>query len=123
MIKDKTMGQWLNLVHTSPKFVIRMGAEQENANVVSPPVVPKGDGEYLVAGQTELKNGSQIPSVFLVDTNAGGTLVGAYWHIAGAWWDFQDRPAVFEALSVSEAEAFPFDWSYAVALEEDIFHD
>ncbi|MEL6563227.1 MAG: hypothetical protein AAFQ59_02195 [Pseudomonadota bacterium] len=123
MEKDKTTVQWLNLVHTSPTFVIRMGGEKDNANVLSPPVVPNNDGEYWIAGETVLKNGVKLKSVFRVDTNAGGTLVGAYWRIADAWWDFQNRPAVLDALSAEEKEIFPFDWSYAVALEEDIFHD
>jgi len=122
MEQDKTTVQWLNLVHSSPSFVIRHGAEGENANVRSPAIVPNNDGEYWISGETVLKNGHSLPSVFRVDTNAGGTLVGAYWRISEQWWDFQNRPAVFEALGITEADAFPFDWSYAVKLEEDIFH-
>lgn len=88
-----------------------------------PPVVPKNDGEYWIAGQTRLGNGTDIPSVFCADTDTGGTLLGVYWRIADAWWDFQNRPAVLDALNTTEAEAFPFDWSYSVPLTEDSFHD
>lgn len=46
MLSDKATIQWLNLVHMSPRFVIRIGNAKERPVVQSPKVVPKNDGEY-----------------------------------------------------------------------------
>ena len=119
---DHATIQWLSLLQSSPEFVVKVGSDAESATVVCLNLVPKDTGEYWVSGTTVLKNGVEIPSVFRVDTNAGGALIGAYWYIDDEWWNFQDRPGVFEALGYKEAEIFPFDWAYAVNLEDDMFH-
>lgn len=75
-----------------------------------------------MSGVTRLRSGAELESVFRVDTNGGGEFVGVYWKIGGKWWDFTERPAVFDALKLDQADVFPFDWSYAVPLAEDIFH-
>ncbi|QEM80903.1 hypothetical protein [Halomonas binhaiensis] len=122
METNTTIVQWLNLVHSSPTFVIRVGGSNENATVECLNVVPKDDGEYWMSGTTILKNGAEIPSVFRIDTNTGGTLAGAYWWIKEKWWDFQNQPDVFKELGVEKSEIFPFDWRCVVDLEEDIYH-
>ncbi len=122
MIEDQETVQWLNLVHTSPTFAIRVGHGEERSNVLSLDMIPKGDGEYWVCGVTILKNGTNIPSVFRVNTDTGGDLIGVYWNIRDKWWDFQDRPSVLTELSMPESEIFPFDWEYSITLEEDSFH-
>ncbi|WP_330962007.1 hypothetical protein [Photobacterium sp. 53610] len=122
MKHDKATIQWLNLLHSSPSFVIKVGEQNESPSVLPVRSVPKDDGEYWVAGETELRNGYKIPSVFRVDTDTGGNLLGVYWKIQNEWWDFQDKPSVLEALALTEEDVFPFDWTYSVSLDEDIFH-
>ncbi|WP_375748936.1 hypothetical protein [Vibrio sp. HN007] len=122
MEKDKNTIQWLNLVSSSPMFVIKVGKEHEASKVVAVALIPKNDGEYWVAGETVFKNGMKVPSVFRVDTDAGGSLMDVYWKINSDWWDYQNRPYVYDALELPESELFPFDWSYAVNLEDDNFH-
>lgn len=119
---DRTTIQWLNLLHSSPTFVLRIGDSNENATVKNVNIVPKNDGEYWIHGKTILKNKIVIPSVFIVDTNTGGSLSGVYWTINNIWWDFNNRPNVFQALCVEEQDVFPFNWTFSVGLEEDIYH-
>lgn len=122
MENDQATIQWLNLVHMSPTFVVRVGTKNAKPTVQSPKIIPSGDGEYWVAGSTKLKCGTELDSVFIVDTDADGALLGVYWRIADQWWDFQNRPGVFEAIGACESEVFPFDWSYSIPLESDLYH-
>ncbi len=110
----------LTLLGGAPGFVVRIDARTGEQTVSSPAKVPAGDGAYLVAGQTRLKAGREIESVFHVNTDTGGTLLGAWWRIAGQWVDHQD-PALAEALGLTRDEIFPFDWRYAVPLSDDIY--
>lgn len=119
---DQETVQWLNLVHMNQTFVVRVGTPDEKASVQSPDMIPNRDGEYWVAGKTFLNSGMNVESVFRVDTDAAGALIGAFWHIANECWDFQNCPGVFEALGVEEAEAFPFEWSCSVPLEKGLYH-
>jgi|SynMetStandDraft_3_1070028.scaffolds.fasta_scaffold07941_2 hypothetical protein len=119
---DQTTIRWLNLLHSSPTFVIRYGSNNEVPTVECLKLIPRNDGEYCLSGTTILKNGLEIPSVFRINTNTGGTLNDVYWLINNNWRDFNNRPSVFEELGVVEHDIFPFDWTYAVDLEEDIYH-
>lgn len=122
MERDKNTIQWLNLVSSSPTFVIKVGRENEKPKIVRVASVSKNDGEYWIAGETLFKNGMKIPSVFRVDTDTGGSLMGVYWKIKNVWWNSQNRPYVYDALELPKSELFPFDWTYSVKLDEDIFH-
>lgn len=113
--------QWLNLVHSSPKFVIKIDEKTGKGFVRSPQIVPANDGEYWVAGETRLKSGRKLASVFRVQTNSGGTLLGGYWRVGEEWLDQQDERS-YAALASTRDKETPFDWSYAVPLTEDIYH-
>lgn len=84
-------------------------------DVAGPPCV------YWVAGETTLHSGRKLESVFRVDTNAGGSLVSVFWKVNGQWHRHDDADTL-AALEMLKGEVFPFDWSLAVPLEEDIFH-
>jgi len=111
----------LNLLGGAPGFVVRIDDRTGKFTVSNPGRVPAGDGTYLVAGQSRLKGGRVIDSVFHVNTDTGGTLLGAWWKIDGHWTDHQD-PEAPQALGLTRAEVFPFDWTYAVAMSDDIYH-
>ncbi len=113
--------QWLNLVYSSPKFVIKIDEKTGKGFVRSPQIVPANDGEYWVAGETRLKSGRKLVSVFRVQTNSGGTLLGGYWRVGEEWLDQQDERS-YAALASTRDKETPFDWSYAVPLTEDIYH-
>lgn len=121
MITDNDMRQRLNLVRTSGSFVLQGDGSQGEANVVSMTVVPKASGVCWVGGTTIVKSGREIESVFRVDTNSGGTLMSIFWWIDGKWYKHEDADAL-SALGLSKDEVFPFDWRFAIPLEEDIFH-
>lgn len=118
---DSHTRQWLGLLESSPSFVIRVDEKTNQGTVKSPPMVPKNDGEYWVFGSTTLKTGQELPSVFRVQTNSGGTLLSAFWCIDGDWHDFQD-PKAYKKLNTNRDDATPFDWTYSVKLEDDIYH-
>ncbi len=111
----------LNLVQSSPSFVIHI-AENTGAGAVSnPTAIPDKSGEYLIHGTTTLKCGHELESVFHIDTATGGTLRAIYWMLTSGWTDSQDADAP-SALSLDRSEVFPFDWTFSVPLERDIFH-
>lgn len=111
----------LNLVESSGSFVLREVGNDGQAEVKTIAVVPKDDGIYWVGGETTLKAGNSLRSVFRVDTGAGGSLLTVYWNINGSWYE-HDSPETFAALGIERDDAFPFDWSYKVPLEDDAFH-
>lgn len=115
--------QWLNLLHGSPSFVIRIDPQDGRAMVLQVEVIPHDDGIYWVAGTTVIKRGDSIPSVFEIDTSSGGEFVAVYWKMNGTWISSSDKEKVFNVLGADERDVFPFDWSYSVKLAHDIFHD
>lgn len=121
-MRDNELQQWLNLVHSSPTFVIKIDGKTGKGYVLSPQVVPANDGEYWVAGEACLRSGRKLASVFRVQTNSGGTLLGGYWQVGDEWLDLQDGGA-YAALASTREKEHPFDWSYAVPLSEDIYHN
>lgn len=121
MITDIDMRQRLNLVRTSRSFVLREIGDLGEADVLSVTIVPKGNGVFWVPGTTILKCGQRIESVFRVDTDTGGSLLSVYWWLNGGWYEHSDKQSLI-VLGLSNDAAFPFDWTFAIALEEDIFH-
>lgn len=120
---DATTAQWLNVLHGSPSFVIRVDPRTGAPTVAQIEVVPDDDGLYWIAGTTTLPRGDRIASVFEVDTMSGGSLVGVHWRINGTWVTSSEKTRVFHALHADEGDVFPFDWSYAVPLARDLYHD
>ncbi|MCR8945595.1 hypothetical protein NW249_26160 [Streptomyces sp. OUCMDZ-4982] len=120
---DVATTQWLNLLHGSPSFVIRIDPRTGAPAVTQVEVVPDDGCVYWIAGTTTLPRGDRIPSVFEVAPSAGGSLLGAHWKIGASWMSSSDRAQVFAALNAEENDVFPFDWSYAVPLARDIYHD
>ncbi|WP_146511700.1 hypothetical protein [Thalassoglobus neptunius] len=121
MITDTELRQDLQFLSGQKSWVYKEVAGQDKAEVLTPSVIAKESGVYWVAGETTLHGGRKLESVFRVDTNAGGSLVSVFWKIADQWYR-HDEPDALEKLDLPKDEVFPFDWSLAVPLEEDIFH-
>jgi hypothetical protein len=121
MITDPELGKDLQFLNSQRSWVYREIPEENVAQVLSPPSIPKATGVYWIAGETVLHCGRRLDSVFQVDTDSGGELMSVYWHIGGQWYKHDDED-VLRALEVSRDDVFPFDWSFAVPLEEDVFH-
>lgn len=115
--------QWLNLLHGSPGFVIRIDPRTGGSTVVQVEVVPDDDGVYWIAGTTTLPRGDRLPSVFQVDTATGGRLMGVHWKIDRAWMPSSETARIRRVLDAAEHDLFPFAWTYAVPLTRDIHHD
>ena len=62
-----------------------------------------------------------VPSVLAIDTDAGGSLLAAWWRIGGRWFQANDDEAL-RALGRGLSEVAPWDWSHAVPVVEDICH-
>jgi len=122
MIKDNETIQRLNLLSSSRAFVLKEIGTDGRASVLHLSRIPKRDGTYWIFGHTTLKCGRTLESVFVVDTESGGTLSRVFWRVERNWFDQQD-PEILGALALTREEVFPYDWKYAVGLEEDIFHD
>ena len=69
-----------------------------------------------------MKDGLPVESVFRVNTDSGGTILAAYWSIAGSWF-LTDESDALKELGKSSDEVFPFDWEYNTPLSNDIYHD
>ncbi|MCB1053765.1 MAG: hypothetical protein KDC71_24385 [Acidobacteria bacterium] len=110
----------LNLLRQSPNFVMKENGGHGEAEIFSPEKVPDGSGICWVAGETILRNGVILPSVFQVDTNNGGTLLAAYWWIAKQWYLQGDN--ALKTLGFERKDAYPYDWKYHVKLCIDIYH-
>lgn len=120
---DTAVIRWLNLLRGSPGFVIRNDPHTGAPSVVQVEIVPDDDGVYWIAGTTTIPRGDVISSVFEVDTSAGGSLMGVYWRIDGTWISSSEKTRALGALDAAEDDVFPFDWTYAVPLAHDIYHD
>jgi hypothetical protein len=120
MIKDSELGKMLNLLRLSPKFIYKEAGDRGECKVVSPSSIPKSAGIYWVSGNTKIEDGRNIDSVFIIDTDSGGTLLEIYWWLDNQWHKHQDESAL-ESLDLQKRPKF--DWSYNVKLEEDIYHD
>lgn len=121
MIEDSDIIQRLKMLADSPSFVLRESGEHGEMNVSNPTQIADKTGIYWVHGFTILPSGKRIPSVFRVDTGAGGSLCGVYWHDGECWFNHDDDEALV-ALRISEGQITPFDWQLSVPLERDEFH-
>jgi hypothetical protein len=121
MISDPALRQDLQFLCAQPSWAYKEVAGHGKAEVIKPTSIANQTGVYWVAGTSTLRGGRKLDSVFRVDTNAGGTLISVYWKI-GSQWHFHDDLDVLPNLGLVSDEVFPFDWSFAIPLEYDIFH-
>ena len=115
---DDTPRRWCNTIHGTPRSVFweKPGSDVE---VAWPEVIPADTGLYWVAGTTTVACGREVASVFIVDTDSSGELSAVFWTVEdGEWIDSQDEDAPAR-LGLERSEVFPFDWSYAIPLEQD----
>lgn len=91
------------------------------AKVLSPAEVPQRDGYYWIHGSTILRRGTEVESVFIVDTDSGFEQCRVSWFVSGRWFDSRD-PEVWELLG-GKSEIFPFAWRYSVDLAGDAHSD
>jgi hypothetical protein len=122
MIFEKDLLQRLNLLRTSKKFVFKEIGKDGEAEVITPIYIPSASGVFWISGVTILKSNKELESVFIVDTDTGGTLLAVYWWINHNWYE-QNDDEVFSVINDSRDNIFPFDWRYNVKLEKDIYHD
>lgn len=118
---DPEFIKYLNLVQSSPSFVVRIEKKTGVATVSNPTVIPDKSGEYLLHGTTTLKGGRKVESIFHIDTDTDGTLRAIYWKVAKSWINSQEANAA-SVLALDPSEIFPFDWAFSIPLEHDIFH-
>ncbi len=120
MVDDRELVQVLNLLRTSPTFVFCQRGDKRM--VVSQLASVPNDGlVYWIAGESQLPKGRTVPSVFNVE-NGGGNLIAVYWYIDRAWYKPSDSDTLGK-LELRREDVFPFDWQYAVPVENDIYHD
>lgn len=122
MITEKELIQRLNLLKLSRFFVLHEIGEHGEADVLRVNKIPPNNGIYWIPGDTVLKNGVTLDSVFQVDTSSGGSVLSVYWWINGRWYDQNDIDTI-EALGLARSEIFPYDWKYHIPLSVDIYHD
>lgn len=111
--------KWCNLLDQSPQFILLVTADGK-AKLASPKIVTADQGEVWLAGETRLKSGIALPSVFRTNTDTGGTLIGTYWKIKDTWTDASTNGA-FARLGVPRDDATPWTWRYAIEVEDDIY--
>ena len=121
MTLNSQLIQRLNLIRSSPSFVLKEIGDEGEHEVLSIKIIPKDSGNYWVGGTTKIKNGTEFDSVFIIDTNSGGSLIQVYWFINEQWFE-QDSSLTLTELSLSKSDVFPYDWRYAIELEKDIYH-
>lgn len=74
-----------------------------------------------MSGWSKLPSGRDIPSVFVI-AGGGSSLIKVHWYIDDCWFHSDDDDAL-DALGLTQSEVFPFDWSYDVPGENDIYHE
>ena len=119
MVTDLQLAKTLNLPRTSPTFAYRQCADG-SLSVLQPGLIPNDGSIYWLAGHSVLASGKEVASVFVIE-HGGGNLVGVYWFVDNAWYK-SDDPDASDALGIPQEGIFPFDWKYAIPVENDIFH-
>ena len=109
----------LNLLRQSPTFALRETADAGFA-VVTPSIIPSDGSIYWLAGESRLPCNAAVPSVFVIG-GGGSDPVRIYWYASDTWVQ-SDDPRALELLGTDKSGAFPFDWSYAIPVANDIFH-
>ena len=141
MVTDLQLAKTLNLPRTSPTFAYRQCADG-SLSVLQPGLIPNDGSIYWLAGHSVLASGKEVASVFVIE-HGGGNLVGVYWfgklsvtragclgggNLGGVYWFVDnawyksDDPDASDALGIPQEGIFPFDWKYAIPVENDIFH-
>ena len=125
MIIKKELVQFLNLVHLTPGFVIHETDQTSTGSeFINVQTIPNNDGIYWVPGKVIFKNLDEHDAVFVVDTNSGGSFLEVFLYLDKKWWDLIHRdPHLFDVLHVDKDDVFPFDWTFSIPLEYDMYHD
>jgi len=121
MVRERQLHQALQFLVAQDGWVMRDIPKQNKSEVLSLRLIPKSSGAYWISGNTRLRCGRDILSVFRVDTDSGGTLTTVFWKIGPNWYRHDDLDTL-GALELPKEEVFPFGWSFSIPLEEDIFH-
>jgi len=119
MVTDTQLTRTLNLPRISPAFAYRQH-EDGSLDVLQPSIIPNDDSIYWVAGHSTLANGHELVSVFIIE-HGGGNVLAIYWFEDNSWYK-SDDPDVPAALGLQKVDIYPFDWQYAIPVENDIYH-
>ena len=119
MVTDTDLAKTLNLPRTAPSFAYRQHTDG-SLDVLQPNSIPKDGSIYWLAGDSILSNGRKLTSVFIIE-DGGGNLVASYWFIADNWYKSDDDDVLI-ALGLQKREVFPFDWQYAIPVDNDVYH-
>jgi hypothetical protein len=118
VITDQVLIKRLNFLRNQPEWVYR--ETSTSTQVLKPAIVPDQHGFYWLAGTTITAAGVEIPSVFVVDTDAGAEQYRVYWYIDGHYYESQEFEEVARLLGVPSSNVFPFRWRYHVPVANDI---
>ena len=116
---DTDTAKQCNMLSSSPTFALKF-LDDGSAELAQPPIIPNDGHGYAVAGESQLPAGLSVPSVFVVE-GGGSYLVKVYWLIQGKWHEPSDAE-VPGLLGHTEKGLFPFEWSYAIPVENDAYH-
>lgn len=109
--------RWLNLIRGSPTFVVKESAG--GSQVLQIEQIPDLSGAWWVCGTVTTSGGHTFEAVHVVSTDDGGELLQTYvW--ADGWLTIA---SLAERRGMSARDVFPFDHTFAVPLERDVFHD
>jgi hypothetical protein len=120
MTVDSELAKTLNLPRTSPAFALKQIGNDGSLEVIQLRKIPADSAIYWVSGTSKLASGRDVPSVFVI-ADGGGSLIKVYWYVGDRWFHSDDADAL-DALGLSRDEVFPFDWSYALPVANDVYH-
>jgi hypothetical protein len=119
VVSDSELVKRLNLLRTQPAWVYREAADGR-LNVLRPAEIPAGDGFYWLAGVTITAGGSEIASVFIIDTDSGAEQYQVYWYHRGTYYAHDESAELIAQRGVAREAFFPYSWRYAVPVACDI---
>lgn len=120
-IVEKDLVQRLNLLSRAKNFALKEIGVAGEAVLQRLQRVPSDGSIYWVSGSTLLRSGTELKSVFRVDTSSGGDLLAVFWNLRGEWFHHHDEQAL-RVIGLGKSDVFPFDWVYSIPLENDVFH-
>lgn len=117
---DSEFTKHLNFFLSNPDWAYCEESE-EKMLAIKPDRITKDGETYWLGGTTTLNNGKELGSVFVIQ-DGGAELMKVYWHFEGQW-HASDDAATPAMLGLNRSDIFPFDWSYAVPVDNDIYHN
>jgi hypothetical protein len=119
MHADSELAKRLNLLRTSPSFVLR-DQQDGSQQVLSLEIVPNDDFTYWVAAQSTLADGTVLETVVVI-SGGGASTEAFYWFHDGSWYR-QDENDFLTKAHKTNTDVYPFDWRYKIPVTNDPYH-